>query len=165
MARQTARDLLITGLRNAHSMETQARELMERQSERIGHFPQVQQRLKRHLEETQEQLRRLETCLRECGESESSLKDAALSTVANVTAMAHAMAGDGILKNTFANNAFEHYEIAAYKSLLALAERAGVDLSGPLTTSLREEEEMAAWIDSHVKDVTLQYLAQEERAA
>jgi hypothetical protein len=30
---------------------------------------------------------------------------------------------------------------------------------------LREEEEMAAWIDGHVKDFTLQYLAKEERAA
>jgi ferritin-like metal-binding protein YciE len=79
--------------------------------------------------------------------------------------MAHAMAGDEILKNTFANNAFEHYEIAAYKSLLALCKQAGIDLSGPLTASLREEEQMAAWIDGHVEAVTLQYLAQEERAA
>jgi hypothetical protein len=30
---------------------------------------------------------------------------------------------------------------------------------------LHEEEQMAAWIDAHVKDVTLQYLAKEERAA
>jgi hypothetical protein len=30
---------------------------------------------------------------------------------------------------------------------------------------LREEEEVAAWIDGHVKEVTLQYLAREERAA
>ena len=28
-------------------------------------------------------------------------------------AMGHAMAGDEILNNTFANNAFEHFEIAA----------------------------------------------------
>ena len=42
MAGQKARDLLIVGLRNAHAMETQARELMERQSERTGDFPKVQ---------------------------------------------------------------------------------------------------------------------------
>jgi ferritin-like metal-binding protein YciE len=30
----------------------------------------------------------------------------------NLAAMANASAGDEILKNTFANNAFEHYEIA-----------------------------------------------------
>ena len=164
-SRQTARDVLIVGLRNAHAMEVQARELMERQSERTDDFPEVKARLLRHLEETRQQLRRLERCLRQCGESESSFKDVALSTLANITAMAHAVAGDEILKNTFANNAFEHYEIAAYKSLLALAEQAGIDMTAELQTSLREEEEMAAWIDSHVKEVTLQYLANEERAA
>jgi ferritin-like metal-binding protein YciE len=30
---QTAREIFIVGLRNAHAMETQARELMERQSD------------------------------------------------------------------------------------------------------------------------------------
>jgi prepilin-type processing-associated H-X9-DG protein len=30
---------------------------------------------------------------------------------------------------------------------------------------LQEEEAMAAWIDGHVEDVTLQYLAKEERTA
>jgi ferritin-like metal-binding protein YciE len=165
MAAETARNLLITGLRNAHAMERQAQELMERQSERTNDFPEVKARLQRHLDETRQQLRRLESCLEQCGERESAIKDVALSTMGNLAAMAHTMAGDEILKNTFANNAFEHYEIAAYKSLLALCERAGVDLSAALRTSLREEEEMAAWIDGHVKDVTLQYLAKEERAA
>jgi ferritin-like metal-binding protein YciE len=153
-----ARNLLIKGLRNAHAMETRGRALMERQSERTTDFPQIQAKLCQHLIETREQLKRLEECLHACGEGASPLKDAAMSTMANVTAMAHAMAGEEILKDTFANNAFEHYEIAAYKSLLALSEQAGVDLSVPLQTSLCEEQEMADWIDQHVKDVTLQYL-------
>lgn len=160
----TARDLLIDGLRNAHAMEKQAQELMERQSERTGDYPEVQARLRKHLEETKQQMSRLEDCLRQLGEKESAFKDMTTAMSANLAAMAHAFAGDEILKNTFANNGFEHYEIAAYKSLLALCERAGVDLSAPLTASLREEEEMASWIDSHLKDVTLQYLAKEEHA-
>ena len=165
MSRQKARDLLIVGLRNAHAMETQARELMERQSERTGDFPEVQAKVRTHREETNRQLQRLEQCLRSCGESESTIKDAAMSTLGNLAAMAHATAGDEILKNTFANNAFENYEIAAYKSLLALCSRAGIDLKEPLEASLREEERMAQWIAQHVEDVTLQYLAKEERAA
>jgi ferritin-like metal-binding protein YciE len=165
MADQKARDLLIVGLRNAHAMEVQARELMERQRELTRNFPEIKARLSRHLEETQQQLARLEDCLRQCGETESTIKDTMMSATANLSAMANAMAGDEILKNTFANNAFENYEIAAYKSLLALCKRAGIDLSGPLQASLREEQEMAAWIDSHVEDVTLQYLEREEFAA
>ncbi|MBV9739879.1 MAG: DUF892 family protein [Hyphomicrobiales bacterium] len=37
--------------------------------------------------------------------------------------------GDEVLKNTFANEAFEHYEIAAYKSLLTLCDKAGVRMA------------------------------------
>jgi ferritin-like metal-binding protein YciE len=162
---QMARDLLIVGLRNAHAMESQAHELMERQSERTSEYPEVQARLRQHLQETKQQMQRLKDCLRQCGETESAMKDAALSVGANLAAMAHSFAGDEILKNTFANNGFEHNEIAAYKSLLPLCKSAGVDLSAPLQQSLREEEEMAKWIDSHVEDVTLQYLAHEEREA
>ena len=38
---QTAREIFVVGLRNAHAMETQARELMERQSERLDEYPEV----------------------------------------------------------------------------------------------------------------------------
>lgn len=101
-------------------MEVQARELMERQSERLTDYPEVQARVKEHLAETNTQLGRIEQCLEACGESSSAFKDTAQSVIGNTVAMAHAMAGDEILKNTFANNAFEHFEIAAYKSLLTL---------------------------------------------
>jgi ferritin-like metal-binding protein YciE len=160
-----ARDLLIVGLRNAHAMERQAQELMERQSERTSDYPEIKQRLSQHLEETRMQLKRLERGLKSLGESESTLKDTVLAVGANIAAMAHSTASDEILKNTFANNAFEHYEIAAYKSLMALCERAGVNLQGDLAESLKEEERMAEWIDNHLRDVTLQYLAHEERQA
>jgi ferritin-like metal-binding protein YciE len=162
----SARDIFVVGLRNAHAMEIQARELMERQSERLSDYPEVKQKVTEHLRETEEQLKRLESCLEACGENTSSLKDTALSVAANVTAMAHSMAGDEILKNTFANNAFEHFEIASYKSLLALADPAGATSAKPvLETSLREEEKMASWIDANVQKVTMEYLAREQRAA
>ena len=110
---QTAQEIFVVGLRNAHAMETQARELMERQSERLDEYPEVKAKVTAHLQETNEQLKRLEQCLDALGEATSTLKDTAQSVTANVMAMTHAMAGDEILKNTFANNAFENFEIAA----------------------------------------------------
>jgi ferritin-like metal-binding protein YciE len=166
MPSRAARHLLIVGLRNAHAMESQAHELMQRQAERLDDFPQVQARLRQHVAETQEQIRRLEKCLDDCGEAPSGIKDALLSLLGNVTAFGHALAGDEILKNTFANHAFEHYEIAAYKALLTLARQAGLPQIGHLLqASLQEEERMAAWLDGHIEEVTLAYLAREERRA
>jgi ferritin-like metal-binding protein YciE len=163
---QTARDIFVVGLKNAHAMEVQARELMERQSERLDEYPEVKAKVAAHLQETHEQLKRLEHCLQSCGESTSSIKDTAQSFAANVTAMAHSMAGDEILKNTFANNAFEHFEIAAYKSLLTLCPAAGMEsVRAPLEASLKEEERMAAWIDANVASVTMEYLKHEQRHA
>lgn len=161
-----ARDTFIVGLRNAHAMEVQARELMERQSERLDDYPEVKAKVSAHLTETNEQLKRLEQCLEACGESTSTLKDTTQSVAANMQAMAHSMAGDEILKNTFANNAFEHFEIAAYKSLLALCGPAGMaQAKGPLETSLKEEERMAQWIDANVEKVTMEYLNHQQKAA
>ncbi len=161
-----ARDTFVVGLRNAHAMEVQARELMERQSERPDEYPEVKAKVTAHLQETNEQLRRLEKCLESCGESTSSLKDTAQSVMANMMAMAHSVAGDEILKNTFANNAFENFEIAAYKSLLTLCGPAGAPEAKPLLeASLKEEQRMASWIDSNVEKVTMEYLTHQRQAA
>src|SRR3954451_1645434 len=107
------KDIFIAGLRNAHAMEIQARELMERQIERTTDYPELQQQLTMHLEETKRQLQRLEECLAALGETTSIVKDTAQSVMANMMALTHALAGDEILKNTFANAAFENFEIAA----------------------------------------------------
>jgi ferritin-like metal-binding protein YciE len=161
-----ARDIFIDGLRNAHAMEIQARELMERQSERLTDYPEVRSKMQMHLRETEQQLKRLEQCLSSLGESESTIKDTAQSFMGNVMALGHSMAGDEILKNTFANNAFENFEIAAYKSLLTLCGPAGADgARALLEESLKEEEAMATWVDQNVGKVTLAYLNREERAA
>jgi len=97
----TAREIFVVGLRNAHAMETQARELMERQSERLTDYPEVQARTKTHLRETEEQLKRLEQCLSSIGESTSTIKDTAQSFMGNMMALGHSMAGDEILKKKY----------------------------------------------------------------
>ena len=82
-----------------------------------------------------------------------------MSLAGNLMAIGHSTAADEVVKNTFANFAFEHFEIAAYKSLLTLAEAtsnfAGQSL---LQTSLQEEQAMADWIEGHIGPTTLRYL-------
>jgi ferritin-like metal-binding protein YciE len=162
----SARDLLIVGLRDAHAMENQAEELMERQVDRLTDYPDVHARLERHLTETRRQKKRLEDCLESCGESPSSIKDMAMSFTGNLAALGHAMANDEVLKNTFANDAFEHYEIAAYKSLLTLCSLSGMNgLVPALQESLREEEQMAKWVDDNVEKVTRDFVTRQRSTA
>jgi ferritin-like metal-binding protein YciE len=149
------RDLFVTGLRNAHAVEKQAIQLIERQLDRIEHYPDVASKLRQHLAETRQQHERLDRILESFDESRSILKDMAMEFSANMGALMHGAADDEILKNTFANNAFENYEIAAYKSLITMAEMGGFSQHVPaLQESLREEQEMARWIDQNVEAVT-----------
>jgi ferritin-like metal-binding protein YciE len=157
-ATDAAREIYVTGLRNQHAVENQAIELLERQIGRLDNYPEMVERMRRHVEESREQARRLEDLLERVGGSHSSIKDTVMSFVGNVAAAAHMPAQDEVVKNTFANYAFEHFEIAAYKSLLTLAELAGVPgAETALRQSLGEEEAMAEWIDAHIADTTRRY--------
>jgi ferritin-like metal-binding protein YciE len=158
-----ARDIYIVGLRNQHAVENQAIELLERQVGRLENYPEMEARMRQHIEESREQARRLEELLAQQDTSHSGLKDTMMSLVGNLAALGHAPAPDEVLKNTMANYAFEHYEIASYKSLLTLADLAGQSRARTaLETSLREEEQMAAWIDEHIGPTVRRYV---ERSA
>lgn len=162
-ARQ-ARDVLVVGLRNAHAVESQAIELLERQASALDDYPEVQARVQEHLGETERQMERLEQALEMLDEDISAIKDTALSALGNFMAIANAMADDAILKNSFASYSFEHYEIAAYESLLELAEMAGArEIMPLLEESLREEIAMAEWLGKGVRQVTRQYIQRRER--
>jgi len=154
----TANDLFITGLRNAHAMENQALSIMKPQASRIENYPDVEAQLKSHISETEGQIRRIETILDSLDEDKSSLKDLALSIAGTFAAVGHTVAPDEILKNSMANFAFENFEIAAYKSLIALAEVSDNLTAIPLLEeNLDEEIAMAEWLDANIEAVTLKF--------
>jgi ferritin-like metal-binding protein YciE len=151
-------DIFIIGLRNAHAMENQALSILRPQLARTESYPEVAERIQRHIVETEAQEKRLEALLDMQGEGNSAFKDIAASVVGGMATLGHAMADDEILKNSFANYAFENFEIAAYRSLLTLADALGHrDAISVLQQNLAEEEAMAAWIAGNLASVTLQY--------
>lgn len=158
------RDIFVTGLRNAHAMENQALSIMKPQIKRIENYPEVRERLELHLRETERQISRLDEILDGLSETASTLKDTAMSFTGSVASFGHAVAGDEIVKNSLANFAFEHYEIAAYKSLLAIADHGGFTAAHELLDdNLEEEVEMAGWLEANLQKVTLEFLALRER--
>jgi ferritin-like metal-binding protein YciE len=153
----------MTGLRNQHAVENQAIELLSRQVDRLENYPEMEARMRQHIEESRSQAQRLEELLSSLDSSHSAVKDAALSLAGNMAALMHTVAPDEVVKNSFANYAFEHFEIAAYKSLLVLAEALGRGSEeAVLKRSLAEELDMAQWIDLHLADTTLRFLQRSE---
>jgi len=148
-----------TGLRNMHALEMTAIELTERQVERLENYPAMKAKLQQHHGESQAQARRLEDILLRHEISASTLKSSVTTVMGNVAAALHAPAPDEVLKNTFANFAFEHQEIGAYTSLIPMAERIGDTQSIPaLKLSLGEEEAMAEWIRGQIVPTTERFM-------
>jgi ferritin-like metal-binding protein YciE len=148
-----------TGLRNLHALEMSALELTQRQVERLENYPEMKARLAQHHGESEAQARRLEAIMERHGIAPSAAKNTVSSVVGNVAAALHTPASDEILKNTFANFAFEHQEIAAYTSLIAIAEAVGDSASVlVLKQSLAEEQTMADFIEHNIVPTTERFL-------
>lgn len=160
MSATQPRDLFATGLKNAHAMENQALSIMKPQLQRIENYPEVAAKLEEHIRETEGQISRLEEILVSLAEDRSAWKDLALSLTGSMAAISHTVAPDEILKNSFANYAFENFEIAAYKSLITLAEYADLAaLAKPLRANLEEELVMARWLDENIAALTTKFAA------
>ena len=152
--------LYLTGLRNAHALEGEALQIMGRQVERLTSYPELEARLRQHIDETKGQQQRLVRILESHGTDSSAIKDAVQAVMGNMAAIGHSMAGDEILKNSFANYAFESFEIAAYKSLITMAERVGDHAAiDALRQNLDEEVAMQEWLETQIEPTTLRFLS------
>jgi len=91
-------------------------------------------------------------------EDHSSLKDFALSLTGSIAALGHSVAGDEILKNSMANFAFENFEIAAYRSLITIADLGGfAGLVARLQMNLDQEIAMADWLEANLRRTTIKF--------
>lgn len=165
-ASDAALDTYIAGIKNAHALEKQAQQLIERQLERIENYPEVERLLRQHMRETEQQIQRIDEVLHSFGEDRSLLKDLATQVSGNLAAIAHAVMPDEILKNHFANHAFENFEIASYESLIAMAEATGhAQHVSAYRASLGEEERMARSLREMTPQLTLKYMRLQQEGA
>jgi ferritin-like metal-binding protein YciE len=160
MTESETRDIFITGLRNAHAMESQALSVIDTQLGRLESYPEMITMLQQHRRETEGQIARLDQIFQGLGESASTFKDTAMSAMGSMQAMGHALAGDEILKNHMADYMFEHFEIAAYTSLITMAQTVGHTTAIPLLQqNLAEEQRFQQMLIESLPRVTEQFLS------
>jgi ferritin-like metal-binding protein YciE len=153
------KDDLLAWLRDAHAMELQAIEMLEKQERRVSDYPALQARLREHVEETRGQARLLEDCIRRRNSSTSTLKDLAGKFMGTMQALSGVVFSDEVVKGTIAGYTFEHYEIACYRVLAAAARMDGDNETAEVCERImRQEEAMAEWLASHQAEITEQYL-------
>jgi ferritin-like metal-binding protein YciE len=119
--------------------------------------------LLQHRRETETQIARLDQILDGLGEGASGLKDTAMSAMGSMQVMGHALASDEVLKNHMADYMFEHFEIAAYTSLIAMAQAMGHTSALPLLQqNLAEEQRFQQMLIDSLPGVTQKFLQRSE---
>lgn len=159
----TTRDVLLDWLRNAHAMEIHGEEMLKSQARRIEHYPQLRERIDRHLVETREQQAMLAQCLKQLGAEPSALKEWGARFAALGQGLFQVAFTDEIIKGAIATCSFEHMEVAVYRALIAAATSAGEpDVVRICESILPQEQSMAEWLDQHLPTLVEQYLVRVE---
>ncbi len=156
-----SRENLADWLRDARTMEDLAIETLEKQAGRLDHYPELQARLREHLVETRGQAERLDQCMQRLGASTMATGPRA-EPLPGGEQIAALLSGGPVIQSGITGYAFEHFEIATYRSLMAAAAEAGEpEIELVCQENLREEQAMAEWLARRIPDVTRQYLYDE----
>jgi ferritin-like metal-binding protein YciE len=141
------RDLLVSWLRDAHAMERALIPVLERHAEQAEERPELRARLERHVGETKRHVDLVERCLERYGEDPSTAKDLLARATGTLQGFATAPFGDRLVKNSIADYATEHFEIASYEGIRAAAERLDDQATvKDCETILQDEREMARFL-------------------
>jgi ferritin-like metal-binding protein YciE len=130
-------------LTDVHSTEENAITQLKTGAEAVED-PQLAQVLREHLAETEQHERLVRQRLEALDASPSKMKDLAQKGAAAVTGAMSGAAPDTTGKIAIQAFAFEHLEIASYRSLRAVAEQANDTETVQLAERILQEEQSAA---------------------
>lgn len=143
MASSDLQEQLTKYLEDVHSLEQSALAQLKAGEQEVGE-PQLKEAFRQHLVETESHERLVRERLEAHGASPSALKDLAQKGHAIATGMFAKAAPDTTGKMAIQAYAFEHLEIASYRMLRVVAERAGDSETAQIATQILQQEEAAA---------------------
>jgi ferritin-like metal-binding protein YciE len=156
------KETLVSWLNDAYSMERGIVPVLENHIKDADKMPQVQSRLRAHLEQTERHAEQVKMCVERLGGSTSVIKTT-LGTVGGLfQSISTGAAPDELVKNALADYATEHFEIACYRALITGAQALGeTEVARVCQQILQEEEEMARWLEQNLPTLVQSYLGQE----
>jgi ferritin-like metal-binding protein YciE len=159
------KETLLSWLNDAYAMEKGQVQVLENHVKDAQGQPEVHRKLAEHLELTRRHADMVEQCVARLGGSTSSVKTAMGTVAGFFQGRSTGAAPDELVKNALADYAAEHFEIACYRALITGARALGAsDVAQVCEQILREEEDMARWLESRLPMVVQQYLGTEVAA-
>jgi ferritin-like metal-binding protein YciE len=139
----SAQEQFVKYLAEAHAMEEQSIQLLEKGAQIAGD-EEIARIYRAHLMQSEEHERHVRGLLDERGAGPSKAKDAAAKAGAAAIGLVAQAAPDTPAKLAATAFAFENLEIASYRLLHRLAERAGDSAAASVVARILEQEEAAA---------------------
>ncbi len=153
------KDFVIKWLNDAYGMETALIQVLENHAKDAEGHPQVRNGIQEHIETTRRHADRVKECIQHLGGDASSLKAGTAKISGTLQGMSTGVAEDELVKNAISDYSAEQFEIASYRSLIAAAEELGdQETVRACQENLREDEEMAQWLEQQLPAVTQEFL-------
>ena len=147
----TRKDILISWLNDAYSMENSLIEVLEHQVGDAKDFPQVQAKLNQHLEQTRRHAEMVKGCVEGLGGDTSSIKSGLATIMGKVQGMSTGAAQDEMVKNALQDFGAESFEVASYTALVAAAQELGEQqIASTCQEILMQDQDMANWIEQNL---------------
>src|SRR5512142_2408629 len=154
-------DALVTWLNDAYAMEQGLEETLKRQVGHMKDMPEAQSMIQQHIEQTKDQAKRVKGCIEQLGGKVSHSKSALANMMGAIPGMSTGPAKDTALKDALMDYAAENFEIASYWSPVTGARELGHENIGSTCEGiLREEEQMAHWVEQQLPRMTQMELQQ-----
>jgi len=159
------KDFVVKWLNDAYAMENALVQVLENHAKDAQDHPQVQSRLQEHLETTRRHADRVKECIEHLGGDTSSLKTGMANIMGTLQGMSTGPAEDELVKNALSDYAAEQFEVASYRALITAAEELGdQETVRACQENLREDEEMARWLEQQLPTVVEEFLRSKEGA-
>jgi ferritin-like metal-binding protein YciE len=161
MAMRDPRETLIGWLNDAYAMEQGLVQVLENHANDAKDMPEAYRKLTQHLEQTRMHAERVRECVERLGGSTSTVKTAMGTVSGFFQGRSTGASPDELVKNALADYASEHLEIASYKALIVAARALGENQVVQVCEQiLRDEEEMASWLERQLPMIVQDYLGQ-----
>lgn len=160
-----AKEMLLAWLNDAHAIEEALIPNLENHVKDAEGHPQIQARIRQHLEETRRHAELVRGCIERLGDKPSKAKAVLGKVIGGMAGLGTGPFGDELVKDFVADFAAEHLEIASYQRLIVAARELGDEATVRTCEQiLPEERAMAQAIEENLPVVVRETLQSQPAA-
>lgn len=156
-----AEERLLAWLNDAYAMEKAQIPTLENHAADAKRHPDVRAKDLEHLEVTRDHVKMVKKCIAHLGAKPSKVKSMMGSMAGAMNSVSTEAFDDEVVRNFLQDYAAENLEIASYRALIVAAEEAGHKKIARICKDiLKDEEEMAGWLEKNLPRIVRETFAE-----